>query len=140
MYLPPKTRQNIFHRLRISIAGGTFLITVKSQRKVILPFPLCGWVQIPRCLLNFTPARDYSNSSYNLKQHLVIFCLKQRKLHSTSVPELLCFISPGFVDLLKVFICFLISWLLHSSYLLKYQFFRIDCVRPFIALHSNLIY
>lgn len=35
-----------------------------------------------------------------------ILYLKQRKLHFVSVPELLNFISPGFIDLLKVFYMF----------------------------------
>lgn len=78
---------------------------VKSQQKVIC-FLYVDGVRLLAGLLNCTLARDYSNTSYNLKQHLVIFCLKQRKLHFICVPELLSFISPGFVDLLKVFYMF----------------------------------
>lgn len=63
---------------------------------------------------------------YNFKQRLVIFSLKQRKLHFVSGPELLSFISPGFVDLPRFFYMF--SYVLVPPLILfiEVPVFRID--------------
>lgn len=104
MHSPPKTTHRTFF-IWSSLASGTVLIAEKSQQKVIC-FLYVDGVRFLAGLLNCTLAKDYSSSSYNFKQRLVIFSLKQRKLHFVSVPELLSFISPGFVDLPKVFYMF----------------------------------
>lgn len=103
MHSPPKTHRTFF--IWSSLASGTVLIAAKSQQKVIC-FLYADGVRFLAGLLNCTLPKDYSSSSYNFKQRLVIFSLKQRKLHFVSVPELLSFISPGFVDLPKVFYMF----------------------------------
>lgn len=97
--------QNIFHALWSYLCGETYLVTVTSQQKYTYCLAADG-VRCLRGLLNCMLTRDYSNTRCNLKQHLAIFHLKQRKLHSISVAELLSFISPGFVDLLEVFYLF----------------------------------